>query len=289
MTYRDSLLRLEQALSNRTPTDRLVPLFQKTMLRYYSEHRRDLPWRRTDNPYDIYISEVMLQQTQVERVVKKYSRFINRFPDFRSLADSPFQAILSEWRGLGYNRRCLALKRASEMIVQEYGGKVPDSVDALAQLPGIGRATASAIITFSFNRPTVFIETNIRRVFIHFFFRKQGTIADQEILPLVKKTLVPTQPRIWYYSLMDYGAMLKSISKNPNIKSKHYKRQPRFQGSTRQIRGLILKTLLEARPLSEQQIIQSVKKDPDRVREAIERLEYEGFIHKEKPGYTIVE
>lgn len=175
------------------------------------------------------------------------------------------------------------------MIVQEYGGKVPDSVDALAQLPGIGRATASAIITFSFNRPTVFIETNIRRVFIHFFFRKQGTIADQEILPLVKKTLVPTQPRIWYYSLMDYGAMLKSISKNPNIKSKHYKRQPRFQGSTRQIRGLILKTLLEARPLSEQQIIQSVKKDPDRVREAIERLEYEGFIHKEKPGYTIVE
>ncbi len=144
--------------------------FQKTIYRYYGKYGRTFPWRMTHNPYHILISEIMLQQTQVQRVMGKYEPFINAFPDFSSLARAPLRLILKQWQGLGYNRRAIALKLISRRIMEEFHGELPSSVETLMTLPGIGRATASAISAFAFHIPSVFIETNIRRVFIHGFF-----------------------------------------------------------------------------------------------------------------------
>src|SRR5574337_224310 len=144
--------------------------FQKTIYCYYRKYGRTFPWRITHNPYHILISEIMLQQTQVQRVMGKYEPFINAFPDFSSLARAQLRMIMRQWQGLGYNRRAIALKQIAQRVMEEFHGELPSSVETLMTFPGIGRATASAISAFAFHIPAVFIETNIRRVFIHVFF-----------------------------------------------------------------------------------------------------------------------
>ncbi len=237
-----------------------------------------MPWRVSRDPYHILVSEIMLQQTQVGRVLAKYEEFTSRFPDFHSVSKASLQEILGVWQGLGYNRRALALQKICRLVVTEYGGVLPNSVETLQTFPGIGPATAGAICAFAFNQPTVFIETNIRRVFIHFFFRHKDGVKDKEILPLVEATLDTRSPRLWYHALMDYGAMLKKEEDNPNRRSAHYNRQAPFQGSNREIRGLILKTLLEKPDLTEGELIRSVDKNPERVRPIITQLTKEGFL-----------
>jgi A/G-specific adenine glycosylase len=246
-----------------------------------------MPWRESREPYQILVSEIMLQQTQVERVVVKYEQFVSTFPDFAALARAPLRDILTVWQGLGYNRRAIALKKISQRVVSEYGGKLPDSVDTLRTFPGIGLATAGAICAFAFNQPAVFIETNIRRVFLHFFFPEKNEIKDKEILPLVAATLDTCQPRTWYFALMDYGAMLKESSANPNRRSAHHTRQAPFEGSNRQIRGLILQLLLTNSSATEDELLRAVGRSPDRVKKIIKQLVREGFLRKRGKRFTI--
>jgi A/G-specific adenine glycosylase len=255
-----------------------VEEFRQIMYQYYAEHRREMPWRVSRDPYHILVSEIMLQQTQVERVLTKYEEFTLRFPDFHSVSTAPLQEILGAWQGLGYNRRAIALQKICRLVATEYAGVLPNSADILQTFPGIGPATAGAICAFAFNQPTVFIETNIRRVFIHFFFPHKNGVKDTEILPLVERTLDARSPRRWYHALMDYGAMLKKEEENPNRRSAHYTRQAPFQGSNREIRGLILKTLLETPDLTEGELIRSVDKSPERVQPIITQLIEEGFL-----------
>ena len=259
-----------------------IDKFRQIIYQYYAEHRREMPWRVSRNPYHILVSEIMLQQTQVGRVLAKYELFISTFPDFDSVCKAPLQEILGVWQGLGYNRRAIALQKICRLVATEYGGVLPSSAETLQTFPGIGPATAGAICAFAFNQPTVFIETNIRRVFIHFFFPNKKRVKDKEILPLVERTLDTGSPRRWYHALMDYGAMLKNEEHNPNRRSAHYNRQAPFQGSNREIRGLILKTLLGKPELPEGELIRAVDKSPERVRPIINQLRKEGFIVKEK-------
>jgi len=255
-----------------------IDKFKQTIYQYYADYRRELPWRVSRDPYHILVSEIMLQQTQVGRVLTKYEQFISTFPDFDSINKAPLQEILKVWQGLGYNRRAIALQKICRLVVAEYGGVLPNSVETLQRFPGIGPATAGAICAFAFNQPTVFIETNIRRVFIHFFFPNKNGVKDKEILPLVAGTLDTRNPRRWYHALMDYGAMLKKVEHNPNRRSAHYNRQAPFRGSNREIRGLILKTLLENAELTEGELIRAVDKSPERVRPIITQLTKEGFL-----------
>ncbi len=252
--------------------------FQQMVLSHYDLYGRNLEWRNTTNPYHILVSEIMLQQTQVERVSKKFPEFICAFPDFSSLATATLANVLAVWQGLGYNRRAIALQKCAILVVNEHYGMLPADVDTLATFPGIGRATASSIVAFTFNQPVVFIETNIRRVFIHFFFNETVNVSDADILPLVKKALFYENPRVWYWALMDLGSALKKTVPNPNRRSKHYTKQAPFEDSDRKIRGTILRMVLADPGIREKKIFDIRDDDPARIKRILSALESEGFI-----------
>ena len=258
-----------------------VRAFRKKIYTYYRKHGRDLPWRKTRNPYHILVSEIMLQQTQVERVIGKYNEFINAFPDFRSLARASLRNLLTVWQGMGYNRRALALRSLAQTLMNEHYGKLPSDPENLIALPGIGKYTAGAVAAFAFNQPVLFIDTNIRRVFIHTFLHDRENIKDEDILPLIKQTIDASDPRTWYNALMDYGAMLKREHANANRRSAHYQRQSPFENSNRQIRGRILKVLVEESPLTRSQIVKKSGMDRERVNQNLAELTDEGFIRKQ--------
>ncbi len=224
-------------------TQPMVRRFRSTVLSYFEKHGRFFPWRLTTEPYEILVSEVMLQQTQTDRVSGYYFRFLEKFPDIEALANAPLREVLRVWQGLGYNRRALFLKRCAEEVASHNGGDLPNTVEGLLALPGVGPYTARAVLTFAFNQPHVFIETNIRAVYLHHFFLHRDKVNDREILPLVEETLDREDPRRWYYALMDYGSYLKSVFSNPSRRSAHHSRQTRFLGSLRQVRGSILRVL----------------------------------------------
>ncbi|HXX58327.1 MAG TPA: hypothetical protein VEI96_10040 [Thermodesulfovibrionales bacterium] len=277
----DKLLSRFQAIIVRKGiTPRAVGLFREIVHERFMSNPRDLPWRRTRDPYRILVSEIMLQQTQVARVIEKYKVFIGRFPDFSSLDEAPLREILKVWLGLGYNRRAMALKEIARIVVNSFHGRLPRAEEDLRKLPGVGKYTAAAISVFAFGKPALFIETNIRRLYIHFFFGDQDNVRDADIMPLIEKTLDASNPRQWYYALMDYGVMLKTISENPNRRSAHYERQSPFKGSDRQLRGRILKTIIAESKISETAIIRRLSEQPERVRAIIARLENERFIQK---------
>lgn len=265
----------------------VINLFQKLVYDFYRIHGKNLPWRNTDNPYNILVSEIMLQQTQVERVVKKYNQFIRIFPDFLSLSEASLQDILKAWQGLGYNRRALALKNIAQIVVSKYAGHLPSDVEQLTILPRIGKTTASEIAAFAYNQSAIFIETNIRTLFIHFFFQDQNNIRDKDILPFIEKTLDKSNPREWYYALMDYGVMQKKRDKSIIKKSAHYVRQKAFEGSNRQIRGTIIRALINDGNMTENKIIIKINVNPSQVKENLAQLEKEGLIKKKGRTYTI--
>lgn len=256
--------------------------FRNIIYRFYRKNARDLlPWRNTNNPYHILVSEIMLQQTQIERVLHKYPLLIRKFPDFQVLARSPLRSLYAVWHGMGYNRRALALKNiACTVMDAPYNGRLPSAVEELMRLPGVGRATAGAVAAFAFHQPVVFIETNIRRVFIHFFFPGKDRVSDVDILPLVEKTLDVKDPRRWYYALMDYGSMLRRLAENPNRKSAHYQKQQPFSGSNRQMRGLILRLLMDHSALSRKNIAKKLHRPGKIIYTLIDQLHREGFIKK---------
>ena len=216
---------------------------------------RDLPWRRTYDPYAIWISEVMLQQTQVSRVDGRWQRWLERFPTVDALAAAAPSDVLEEWQGLGYNRRALSVHRAAQAI-SEAGGVFPQDPKELVKLPGIGPATAAGIRAFAFNLHGVYLETNVRTVFLHELYPQAEGVPDSELVPLVELTCPASiagaadaaatelTPRSWYYALLDYGAYLKKTIPNPSRRSKSHVKQSRFEGSHRQKRAELLRVLL---------------------------------------------
>jgi A/G-specific adenine glycosylase len=255
-------------------------LFQSIVYGNYALNRRALPWRDTTNPYRILLSELMLQQTQVERVLEKYRLFVQRFPTVSSVAKANLRGVLDAWSGLGYNRRALSLKRLAEIVVKEHRGRIPRDPKLLMQLPGVGKATAGAVCAFAFNKPVVFLETNIRAVFIHHFFSGEKHVKDSEILPIAEKMLDKKNPRRWYSALMDYGVSLKKLHGNPARRSAHHRSQSSFAGSDRQIRGEIIKLLVRRKAIRESSLCAQLLFPCWRVRKMIKALAKEGFIKK---------
>ncbi len=247
-----------------------------------------MPWRRNLTPYRIVVSEIMLQQTQASRVTKKFDSFLNTFPSFEKLARAPLTHVLKEWQGLGYNRRALNLHRLAQEVVSKYKGKLPQTYTELLDLPGIGPNTAGSVLAFAFNIPHPFIETNIRTVFIHFFFAShRGKVHDKKLLPLIEENLDLKNPREWHYALMDYGAMLKRTEINPSRKSSHHGKQSAFKGSNRELRSHILKAIINE-SLAAQDIVKKFShQKPQNILKNIKNLEKEGFIAAKKGLYCI--
>ncbi|MBA2306884.1 A/G-specific adenine glycosylase [Candidatus Dependentiae bacterium] len=265
-----------------------ISQFQALIYDYYKAHRRVLAWRYCDNPYYVIVSEIMLQQTQVDRVINKYEQFIAAFPTLEQLANARISDVIAVWQGLGYNRRALSLQLLARRVYEEYGGEIPQDPELLTTFKGIGKATAASICAFAFNSPTIFIETNIRSVYIHCFFSGASEVKDNDILPVVEQTVDLNDPRSWYYALMDYGVMLKKKHKNPSRKSAHYVVQSRFEGSDRQVRGLILKLLLERQIMAEDEFFACIERDPERISLILAALCKEGFIVENKGFYRLV-
>lgn len=255
--------------------------FQQLIREYYRRHGRRLPWRETGDPYAILVSELMLQQTQVDRVVKKYTEFLEAFPGFRDLAEAELSRVLTLWQGLGYNRRAVSLRLCAQAVVEHFQGALPDDIGELEALPGIGPYTARAVAAFAFARATPFIETNIRSVFIHHFFPEREKVSDREILPLVELTLDRHEPREWYYALMDYGAMLKKVGANPGRQSAHHTRQSPFRGSNREQRSLILRNILASPGITAATLVDGLAADAAGIRRNLQQLEREGFIRQD--------
>lgn len=268
-------------------SDRSAAVFKQAVRSYYRQHGRELPWRDTDDPYCILVSEIMLQQTQVDRVLAKYTGFIKKFPDFTALERASLHSVLSVWQGLGYNRRARLLKMIARQVLLEWKGTLPCDQEQLSTLPGVGKATAGALIAFAFNRPVTFIETNIRTVFLHFFFRDRSHVRDTEVLPYIDATLDRRHPRTWYYGLMDLGVLLKRLYRNPARKSAHYTRQSRFQGSDRYLRGQIIRVLTRRPHLSSAELAKTTGTGRRRLQRILEQLVKERLLEKQGILYTI--
>lgn len=264
--------------------------FYEKVWGYYGSHgRHDLPWRQpepngTFDAYKIMVSEIMLQQTQVSRVIPKYHAFIGMFPDIQSLANAQLGDVLRQWQGLGYNRRAKFLWQAAQKITSEYSKEIPHDLVELVKLPGVGKNTAGAIIAYAFNKPAIFIETNIRTVYIHHFFAGMEEIDDKELTPIIIETLDNEQPRAFYWALMDYGTHLKQTKGNFNKLSKTYTKQSKFHGSSRQIRGAIIRALTSRAYTYED--LQSIIKD-ERLDAVLESLIAEHLITKNAHTYTL--
>jgi len=264
-----------------------ISSFQQIVWQFYSINKRHFVWRSIINPYRVVVSEIMLQQTQTFRVAQKFEEFVNAFPDFESLAQAEFKDVLRVWQGLGYNRRAQALHNIAKIVTEECNGNLPTEPEILITFPGIGPNTAGSICAFAFNLPTVFIETNIRAVFLHSFFQDKESVDDKEIIPLVEQTIDKNNPREWYYALMDYGVMLKKHHANPSRKSKHHVVQSAFEGSDRQIRSMILKKLLKHESVKLEQFFELIDRDPERIKKIIEQMCKEKIIKESDGEYQI--
>lgn len=264
-----------------------IQIFQKLIYTYYINNGREFAWRKTTDPYAIVVSEIMLQQTQTDRVKLKYEQFMQNFQSIELLARAPFSSVLATWQGLGYNRRALFLHNFAQEIVTKYNGIIPSCQKILSTFKGIGPNTAGSICAFAFNLPVIFIETNIRSVFIHTFFNNHKIITDKKLVPLIEQTVDAKQARIWYYALMDYGAMLKKSYENPNRKSAHYNVQSKFEGSNRQVRGLILKYLTMHQTLTKNQISDLISNRSELISNALSQLQKDSLIVKVNNYYLI--
>lgn len=261
--------------------------FRRRIAQFYRNNKREFPWRDNITPYRTVVSEFMLQQTGVERVIGKFGPFVGRFLDFSALATAPLSDVLDAWQGLGYNRRALSLKKLAGIVVDEYSGELPQDAALLRAMPGVGDATAGAIRAFAFNLPSVFIETNIRRVFIHYFFAGRDRVTDKEIIPLVEATLDRSHPRDWYYALMDHGTYLGNIAANPNRKSAHYSRQSRFEGSDRQVRGKIIRLLIDNTGAALDDITRATGCTGERLKPILDALAKDGLVAYDSGLYRI--
>jgi A/G-specific adenine glycosylase len=268
-------------LDTNLPPQTEVANFKQMVWDYYKHHGRLMPWRVIDSegfidPYRILVSEIMLQQTQVERVRSKYLLFLKKFPDFRTLASATLGEVFMVWSGLGYNRRA---KYLHDFAVDYYDKQFPQTIEELVSHKGIGANTAAAVLVYSFNHPLGFIETNIRTTYLHHFFSGNFFVTDKDIIRLVEMTLDCDNPREWYWALMDYGTYLKRSGIKTLYQSRHYSRQSLFEGSTRQLRGKVMRLLSDA-PRTPNQLVELL---PDeRLERVIDSLLQEKLVKKTK-------
>jgi A/G-specific adenine glycosylase len=259
--------------------------FQEIIWQKGNELFREMPWRADTRPYYVMVSEIMLQQTQVDRVVPKFEAFIERFPAVEDLAKATLGDVLQMWSGLGYNRRAKFLHQAAIKITDEYAGVFPNTLEALKTLPGVGVNTAGAILAYSFNTPSIFIETNVRTVYFFHYFGSQATVTDSELKTVVEETIDTEHPREWYWALMDYGTYLKRQGIGQNNKSSHYKKQSPLKGSVREVRGQIMKLLTEAE--YEEKALRTLLIADERFQSALESLQKDGLVEKTKDKFHL--
>ncbi|MEN6399230.1 MAG: A/G-specific adenine glycosylase [Rectinema sp.] len=243
-----------------------------------SECYRDLPWRRDPTPYTVLVSEFMLQQTQVPRVIPKYAAWLRLFPTIHALATAPASAVLAAWSGLGYNRRALALHSSARHIDAEFGGQIPADEAALRSLPGIGVYTSRAILAFAFNRPVVFLETNVRTVLLKYFYPDEDQVSDTRLIETAEYVLDRDAPSKWYTALMDYGAHIKKEEENHNRRSTSYRKQSPFNTSFRRVRGELLKLLVAESPLDIEAVYGKLPFSHENIEQSAIELASEGFI-----------
>lgn len=265
-----------------------IAAFRDAVYGHYREFKRDLPWRHTRDPYQILVSEMMLQQTQVSRVVSKFVEFVGRFPTARALASAPLGEVLETWAGLGYNRRAKMLWEAAKALVEKHSGILPSTYEGLRALPGIGDYTASAILAFAFGTGRPLIETNVRAVIIRHFFPRKKDVSEHEILSLTEQTLDRENPRDWYAAFMDYGAHLKANEGNHARRSAHHGKVKKtaFAGSMRQVRGEVLKEVLAKRGRANaaavaRSVAARLGVDPEKSSAALDGLLRDGLLKKD--------
>lgn len=290
------LLAKTQSNTN-TSLNAVEEAFVKKVYERGGELYRDFPWRNTTDAYEVLVSEVMLQQTQVARALRYWEAFIKLFPTIDALAAADTATVLEAWQGLGYNRRALMLKRCAEVCSREYAGTLPDNYDQLLDLPGIGKATAAGVLAFAYNQPSMYLETNVRTVFLHEFFPDTQGVTDKQLEPLVAKTCPENDARRWYYALLDYGAYLKSVLPNPSRRSAHHTQQSKYVGSRRQKRAELVRFALASERftfaeacvcLSEFERSQKRNEpDPGLVQSILDDLVKEGFLANQRGRYLI--
>lgn len=276
--------------------------FKRFLRQQGEELYRDMPWRRDTRPYYVLVSELMLQQTQVDRVIPKFETFIAAFPDERALANASLADVLKLWQGLGYNRRAKFLHEAAKMVIEQ--GSFPDDEEGLIALPGVGKNTAGAIMAYAYDKPAIFIETNVRAVYIHHFFDDADRVDDNEIVEIMKKTVPWSEgkeqpderihsvsgamrksvglsygPKAFYWGLMDYGSWLKKQGVRPS-RSSHYKKQSPLKGSVREVRGHIIRALSSG-DMSEKQLRNALTAD-QRFEAALQGLLKDGLVTNTK-------
>lgn len=257
--------------------------FQKKILDWYQKHKRDLPWRNTTNPYYIHISEIMLQQTQVSRVIGYFNDFIKKYPKIQDLARASKSEILKSWQGLGYNNRVIRLQESSKKILQNYHGKYPQDQKELQKLPGVGSYTSGAILSFAFNITSKVVDTNIRRILIH-ELQLDETISQKELEEIAYYVTPQGKAREWNNALMDYGA-LEFTAKKSNIKPKS--KQSKFVGSTRWVRSQIIKQLLEQQEIDIKKL--ETRFHEYNIKEILDKMQKDQLIQVENTNVYILE
>lgn len=258
--------------------DHQMKVLQNKILSWYSIHKRDLPWRKTTNPYYILLSEIMLQQTQVDRVIEKYNLFTNKYPNIQDLANANTAQLIKDWSGLGYNRRVIFLQKCAQAVLKEYQGKMPTTCEELLGLPGIGPYTAAAICSFAYNHEVPCIDTNIRRVLIHELKLKE-TIDQKELREIAKNAIPKNKSREWHNALMDYGSSVLTVKKTG---IKPIGKQPKFKDSRRYYRGQVLKMLKENKSVTIPLLKKVFAKIENEIKDILKDLQRDGLIIVEK-------
>jgi len=260
--------------------------FRALVFKYYKAHgRHDLPWRSTHDTYRILVSEVMLQQTQVERVRAYYTAWMKKYPTAKALAGAPLGEVLKSWQGLGYNRRAKALHETAKAVTKL--GKFPKRRAGLEALPGIGPYTAGAVMAFAYNVDVIFIETNIRTAVTHHFYPKKEKVDDKLLLKILQDALPKGKSREWYSALMDYGAHLKQSGVRINAKAKGYTKQSKFAGSDREARGAILKELAKG-TATQKRLLGLLGDDrTDQLEQALGKLQKEGMVTRTRSNFAL--
>ncbi|NTV21614.1 MAG: Fe-S cluster assembly protein HesB [Chlorobium limicola] len=222
------------------PHQEPIEVFRRKIFAFYGDSRRSFPWRETRDRYAVMVSEIMLQQTQADRVVPKFTAWMGRFPDVAALASAPLRDVLALWSGLGYNSRGQRLQSCARMVTERFGGVVPAAPAELKTLPGIGDYTCRSIPVFADNLDVAAVDTNIRRIIIHEFALPEET-SKRSIQIAAEQLLPPGRSRDWHNALMDYGSLCLT-SRITGIRP--LTKQSKFRGSKRWYRGMIMKELV---------------------------------------------
>ncbi len=267
------------------PAPRRARALQTRLLAWYAENRRDLPWRRTDDPYAVLVSEIMLQQTQVPRVAPRFLEWLDVWPDLESLAAAPLGDVLRRWQGLGYNNRARRLQECAAAAVAAAAharrAELPRTLEGLRALPGIGPYTARALLVFAHNEDLAAVDANVRRVLTH-ELGLPGDLSGAELQAVADAVLPRGHSRDWHNALMDYGSLVLT-ARATGIAPRA--RQTTFEGSRRQKRARLLRRLLDDGPRPLAELALALALPLDETADLVERLRRDGLV--EETGGTV--